>query len=58
MLRSSEEWSLLCNIKVIDPDGWDRTNYEASWAEEITRDEFMRRASVSTCAMFTGVRGP
>jgi hypothetical protein len=34
---------------VMDPDGWDRKNYEASWAEEITEQEFNRRLLSSTC---------
>jgi hypothetical protein len=33
---------------IMDPDGWDRSNYAASWAEEITRDEFLSRAACST----------
>jgi hypothetical protein len=35
---------------IYDPDGWDRTNYQYSYfEEEITRDEFERRVSESTC---------
>lgn len=36
-------------IVVFDPDGWDRSNYEASWKEEITEDEFRARLLMSTC---------
>jgi len=33
----------------IDPDGWDRNNYEYSFNEElITKDEFMNRIASST----------
>lgn len=34
---------------VMDPDGWDRRNYEASWNEPITEMEFLRRLQASTC---------
>ena len=47
-LRSSSEWERVCNVKVMDPDGWDRTNFTESWAEMITLADFMRRTSVST----------
>ncbi len=36
-------------VSVIDPDGWDRKNYKASWAEEITEQEFYQRLLNSTC---------
>jgi len=47
--KNSEAWSTEKNILVLDPDGWDRTNYEESWAEEITAEEFNKRVIVSTC---------
>lgn len=40
---SSQQWSERFNVMVTDPDGWDRKNFDASWAEEITEDEFRRR---------------
>jgi hypothetical protein len=52
VLRTSAEWQnlLKAEILVYDPDGWDRQNYEFSWnVEQITREEFMRRAMMSTC---------
>ena len=33
---------------VTDPDGWDRQNFYASWAEEITEAEFITRLQNST----------
>lgn len=49
-LRTSEDWQKICRIKVRDPDGWDRENLLFSWyKEEITREEFERRLSPSTC---------
>lgn len=49
--KTSQEWqNILSDVKVIDPDGWDRTNYEYSWKEElITEDEYLRRCGRSTC---------
>ena len=49
-LRTSEEWQKICRIQVLDPDGWDRKNYQYSWYEEkISREEFERRTITSTC---------
>jgi len=47
-LKTSEEWSEILDITVMDPDGWDRKNFAESWNELITRDEFMKRAIYST----------
>ncbi len=49
--KTSEYWSKeFPNIKILDPDGWDRTNFHYSWYEEgITQGEFKRRMSMSTC---------
>lgn len=48
LLRSSEVWAALTGIVVYDPDGWDRSNFEASWAEPITLEEFRSRTYMST----------
>lgn len=52
-LKTSEQWSAIHKEStgqiVMDPDGWDRKNYDYSWhKEEITREEFMNRLSNST----------
>lgn len=47
--KASDIWCLDTGIEVLDPDGWDRNNYENSWYEEITREEFIHRAGMSTC---------
>lgn len=47
--KASEIWCLDTGIEVMDPDGWNRKDYDNSWCEEITRDEFIRRAGMSTC---------
>lgn len=44
----SSEWARLLGIRIVDPDGWDRKNFEASWSEPITVDEFRSRALRST----------
>lgn len=51
-LRSAEEWIKILNIKceVLDPDGWDRTNFGKSWDEAISKKVFFERMDRSTCA--------
>lgn len=55
MLLTSEQWQKKTQEKypgfyVMDADGWDRSNYQYSWHEElITQEEFETRASASTC---------
>ena len=35
---------------IMDPDGWDRRNYDFSFNEElITKKEFLKRVTGSTC---------
>ena len=49
-IKTSEEWQELCKFEVLDPDGWDRLNFNYSWGQEkITRKEFESRLMVSTC---------
>lgn len=51
-LRTSEQWQahLRDEFTVLDPDGWDRADYEYSWKSEIvTEAEFRNRAARSTC---------
>ena len=49
--KTSVEWQKLKpNVLVLDPDGWDRKNYQFSWYEElITEEEYQRRLMMSTC---------
>jgi len=44
-LDYSEE---LNGYTILDPDGWDRTNFEEDWAKEITKNEMMEKVSRST----------
>lgn len=47
--KTSEDWSTEVNYKILDPDGWDRTNYQFSFYEEmITKEEFDKRLFMST----------
>lgn len=48
-LHTSDFWSKYYPYKVMDPDGWDRKNFNYSWyEEEITWEEFKLRAGQST----------
>ena len=55
MIKTSQQWhddlqKLYPEFMVMDPDGWDRRNYQYSWHEElITNEEFEKRVSYSTC---------
>ena len=54
--KTSEEWQRLYpKITVLDPDGWDRQNYQFSWHEElVTLEGYRNRLFQSTCEF--GVR--
>ena len=52
--RTSKEWYELLypnrEIVIMDPDGWDRSNWDFSWEEElIDQNEFAIRLMQSTC---------
>jgi len=56
--RTSEYWYNQIpkehNLIIMDPDGWDRTNYVYSFeVEEITKEEFDKRLSYSTISCKT-----
>lgn len=49
--KTSEEWKEILHphLTILDPDGWDRRNWQFSWYEEqITAEEFERRCGQST----------
>lgn len=50
-LKTSLDWYKKHDtVVILDPDGWDRKNYDYSFNEEkITEEEFLRRRSMSTC---------
>lgn len=48
--QTSAQWAKEVNFTVIDPDGWDRKDFDNSWnVELITLAEFNKRAGNSTC---------
>ena len=46
--RSPDKWGKLLNILIIDPDGWNRSNYDVDWKKKLTLSEFIQKASNST----------
>tara|TARA_R110002012_G_scaffold49804_5_gene128897 strand:- start:17640 stop:17903 length:264 start_codon:yes stop_codon:yes gene_type:complete len=51
LLKTSADWkeSLCPELVILDPDGWDRSNYEYSFNEElISEKEFIGRLIGST----------
>jgi len=53
-LKTSQEWYDMIpkelGFMIYDPDGWDRTNYQYSFHEElISKEEFKKRLMHSTC---------
>jgi hypothetical protein len=52
--KTSKEWYEELyptrTLIIMDPDGWDRSNWEYSWGEElIDQNEFAMRVMRSTC---------
>lgn len=47
-LKTPNTWCRELGITVLDPDGWRGYDYRP-WGDPITREEFERRAAVSTC---------
>lgn len=54
ILKSSKEWELIYaeEVSIIDADGWDRNDFDKSWNELITENEFNKRICSSTCVWF------
>ena len=53
-LRTPREWEAVFGFRIVDPDGWDRTNLTEDWANPITREEFKEKAMGSTIEMSHG----
>jgi hypothetical protein len=47
-LHTPEEWCILLDVFIVDPDGWDRHNFDEDWAKPITRGAFARKCGSST----------
>lgn len=54
-VKTSAEWQAIHpNPRIMDPDGWDRTNFQYSWFEEqITFDQYRERLFWSTIISYT-----
>lgn len=53
-LRTPEEWMKLDRykgIEILDPDGWDRQDFERSWSEPIDRKTFDARLAMCTLSL-------
>ena len=54
MMKTSQKWlaeiqEQFSKVTVLDPDGWDRKNYEYSFNQElISKEEFKKRFYMST----------
>lgn len=49
VLKTSKDWNLIRQAIIMDPDGWDRKNYDYSFnVELITEEEFNRRLFASS----------
>lgn len=51
ILKTSEQWQKDAENTyiILDPDGWDRRNFQFSFCEEeITEEEFMKRVASSS----------
>ena len=53
--KTSAEWLVeQPELLIIDPDGWDRRNYDWSFnVETITKAQFEERMLRSTCMIYT-----
>lgn len=56
--KSTGEWhkELCPNVVIMDPDGWDRTRLDESFAEKITKEEYLRRLMVSTVCIIDSIK--
>jgi hypothetical protein len=55
-IKTPDEWLKMddySDITILDPDGWDRNNFDESWNEKITEEEFNRKLCSSTCMWST-----
>jgi hypothetical protein len=43
-----EKWTKLIGVKILDPDGWDRTNFRIDIEKKLSLLEFLQKAAMST----------
>lgn len=48
-LKKPEQWCKETGIVILDPDGW-RGKDDPAWDKEISLQDFLQRASVSTAS--------
>jgi hypothetical protein len=48
MTKTLQEWADLDGVKILDPDGFDRTDPEL-WERQFTKEEFMR--GIANCTI-------
>ena len=54
-IKTSDEWEKsdlpeMKGTEVLDPDGWDRQNFDFSYYQELTtKEEYLHRVGYSTC---------
>ncbi|BCW61897.1 hypothetical protein [Arthrobacter sp. StoSoilB22] len=48
--RLPAEWEVVDDIAIMDPDGWDRKNFQESWNTPITYDDWRSRMIRCTVA--------
>jgi hypothetical protein len=55
--RKPEDWlkePKYAGVTILDPDGWDRQNWEESWNTEIDEHDFSRRLFLCTVQYHRG----
>lgn len=40
--------AVFCEVEILDPDGWDRSNFEEDWQKSLTLEEFVQKLYAST----------
>ena len=47
-----ELWCKLTGIEILDPDGWNRADYQNDWNKPLNFEQFYGKAILSTVAKF------
>lgn len=50
-LRLPQDWEVIDDVCIADPDGWNRQDFAASWSKPIDYKEWQVRAMGSTVAL-------
>lgn len=49
--KTPAEWASYLDVVILDPDGWDRSDFAVDWARPLTEAEFRLKAALSTTNM-------